>query len=104
MADNDHVYPDSETSRNSGGPDSGVPSSAADMSGTPPPMSKAQSPTSARRGGPDPVTLTAGLLTLAVAVHVLIGGPWSLHWVLAIGAVGIGAAMLIASLRPRHDR
>lgn len=69
-----------------------------------PPASGGRSRSPARRGGPDPITLTAGLLTLAVAVSVLIGGPWSLQWVLAIGAVGLGTVMLITSLRPRRDR
>ncbi|RCW46686.1 hypothetical protein DFQ14_10122 [Halopolyspora algeriensis] len=75
--------------------------------GTPPrdvPPSSTRAAAPVRRGGPDPITLTAGLLTLAVAVYVLVGGPWSLQWVLALGAIGIGGAMLVASLRPYRDR
>lgn len=55
-----------------------------------------------RGRGTDPVTLVAGLLTVALAVYLLVGGSWNLPWVLAIGAIGIGVTMLIASVRPRR--
>ncbi|GAA2808441.1 hypothetical protein [Saccharopolyspora taberi] len=58
-----------------------------------------------RRRGPDAVTLTAGVLALALALHVMIGGPvGALLWVVPVGAVAIGVAMLLASLRPRRER
>ncbi len=56
-----------------------------------------------RRGGPDPITLTAGVLTLLVTLHVLVGVSWSLQWVLAIGMLGCGVLVLAVSLR-RRDR
>lgn len=52
--------------------------------------------------GTDPVTLVAGLLTVALAVYLLVGGSWNLPWVLAVGAIGVGVTMLIASVRPRR--
>ncbi len=55
-------------------------------------------------GRADPVTLVAGLLTVALAVYVVVGGSWNLQWVLALGAVGIGVVMLAASIRPRRSR
>lgn len=57
-----------------------------------------------RREGPDLLVLTAGVLTLVVTLYVLLGVSWNLQWVLAIGAVGGGILMLIASLRPRRGR
>ncbi|MBA8822678.1 cobalamin biosynthesis protein CobD/CbiB [Saccharopolyspora lacisalsi] len=56
-----------------------------------------------RRAGPDPITLTAGVLALLVTLYVLVGVPWSLQWVLAIGMLGCGVLVLAASLR-RRDR
>jgi uncharacterized membrane protein HdeD (DUF308 family) len=55
-----------------------------------------------RREGPDPVTLTAGGLTLAASIYVLLGGTWNLHWLAAVGAVVVGVVLLLASLRPRR--
>lgn len=91
MADNDSFPRDSQA-RNSAAPGSSAPNPVA------------QSSPPARRSGPDPVTLTAGVLALAVAIYVLAGGPWNLQWVLAVAAIGVGATMLVVSLRPRSDR
>lgn len=54
--------------------------------------------------GTDAVMLVAGLLTVALAVYVVVGGSWNLQWVLALGAVAIGVVMLVASVRPRRQR
>lgn len=66
-----------------------------------PPTSTPRTPEQRGRGT-DPVTLVAGLLTVTLAVYLLVGGSWNLPWVLAIGAIGIGVTMLIASVRPRR--
>lgn len=52
----------------------------------------------------DPVTLIAGLITLAVSGYVLSGGPQWIgipdgRWILAGVAVVVGIGMLAASLR-----
>ncbi|GAA1207757.1 hypothetical protein [Prauserella alba] len=52
----------------------------------------------------DPLTLTAGVATLAVSAYVISGGPTWLglpdgRWLLAGVAVLIGVVMLAASLR-----
>ncbi|QUH05073.1 hypothetical protein HUO13_33690 [Saccharopolyspora erythraea] len=59
----------------------------------------------AKRQTPDGITLTAGVLAVALAAHVLIGGSGAtLLWVIAVGAVGIGLLMLLASLRDRRRK
>ncbi|GAA1244644.1 hypothetical protein GCM10009676_33120 [Prauserella halophila] len=69
-----------------------------------------KSETSRRPGGDadgqrvDPLTLTAGIATLAVSAYVLSGGPtWfglpDGRWILAGVAVLLGVGMLAASLR-----
>lgn len=55
-------------------------------------------------GVADVITLLAGLATLLVSAYVLTDGalwlpPFDLRWVLAGGAVLVGALMLAASLR-----
>lgn len=61
----------------------------------------------AQRRGPDPLTLTAGLGALAVAIGVPLGGTaWlaelDTRWVLATVATFVGLLLIIGSLRPRH--
>ncbi|MGJ7905427.1 hypothetical protein ACOQFL_02980 [Actinopolyspora sp. H202] len=55
----------------------------------------------ARRFNPDPVTLTAGIMTVAASIYFLAGGGWSTQRVLAFAAAAIGVIMLVASLRRR---
>jgi hypothetical protein len=57
----------------------------------------------ARRPGPDPLALVAGLAAILVAVLALTGTIVSVdpRWVLALGAVGVGLAVLVATLRRR---
>ncbi|SFD63645.1 hypothetical protein SAMN04487819_101460 [Actinopolyspora alba] len=55
----------------------------------------------ARRFSPDPVTLTAGIMTVAASIYFLVGGGWSTQRVLAFAAAAIGVIMLVASLRRR---
>ncbi|MDD7917841.1 hypothetical protein [Actinomycetospora callitridis] len=59
--------------------------------------------TPARRPGPDPLGLVAGLAAILVAVLALTGTIASVdpRWVLALGAVGIGLGVLLATLRRR---
>ena len=64
-------------------------------------------PTSARRRGPDPVALLVGLATLAMAVFAFVGqlpdlGFVDPRWLLAGGAVVVGLALLVDSLRGRR--
>ena len=60
--------------------------------------------TTPQRQGPDLVTLVAGLLALALTAHIMIGGPVAaLLWVVPVGAVALGVAMLLASLRTRRE-
>jgi hypothetical protein len=57
----------------------------------------------ARRPGPDPLGLVAGLAAILVAVLALTGTIASVdpRWVLALGAVGVGLGVLLATLRRR---
>lgn len=57
----------------------------------------------ARRAGPDPLALVAGLTAIVVAVLALTGtlGSVDPRWILALGAVGIGCAVLVVTLRRR---
>jgi hypothetical protein len=57
----------------------------------------------ARRTGPDPLALVAGLTAIVVAVLALTGTLVSVdpRWVLALGAVGVGLAVLLVTLRRR---
>ncbi|SDJ65004.1 hypothetical protein SAMN04487820_10162 [Actinopolyspora mzabensis] len=55
----------------------------------------------ARRFNPDPVTLTAGIMTVAASIYFLVGGGWSTQRVLAFAAAAIGVIMLVAALRRR---
>lgn len=57
--------------------------------------------TGARRFELDPIALTAGILTVATSVYLLIGGTWTAQRVLAFGAVAVGVLMLVSALR-RH--
>ncbi|MGI9062606.1 MAG: hypothetical protein ACR2FQ_02110 [Pseudonocardiaceae bacterium] len=62
--------------------------------------------TPARRRLPDPLTLLAGLVALAIAITALVGGPgWlppvDLRWILAGSAMTVGAILLLGSLRRR---
>jgi hypothetical protein len=61
---------------------------------------------SARRRGPDPLTLLVGLATLAMAVFAFVGDLPDLsgfdpRWLLAGGAAVVGLALLVGSLRSR---
>lgn len=57
------------------------------------------------RRGPDGVTLAAGLLALTIATWLLAGFETpALQWVLAAGAVCVGAVLLAASLSPDSKR
>jgi hypothetical protein len=57
----------------------------------------------AERRTPDPLTLVAGLVALAAAVMVLTGWvpeiSFDPRWVLAGGAVALGALLLVSSMR-----
>jgi hypothetical protein len=55
------------------------------------------------RPGPDPLGLVAGLTAIVVAVLALTGALASVdpRWVLVIGAVGVGTAVLWMTLRRR---
>lgn len=57
----------------------------------------------ARRPGPDPLALVAGLTAIVVAVLALTGTLVSVdpRWVLALGAVGVGVGVLLVTLRRR---
>ena len=56
-----------------------------------------------RRPGPDPLALVAGLTAIVVAFLALTGTLVSVdpRWVLALGAVGVGVAVLLLTLRRR---
>ncbi|HEX5812564.1 MAG TPA: hypothetical protein VFY38_10705 [Pseudonocardia sp.] len=61
---------------------------------------------SARRRGPDPLTLIVGLATLAMAVFAFVGDLPDLsgfdpRWLLAGGAAVVGLVLLVGSLRSR---
>ena len=68
---------------------------------------------SARRRGPDPLTLLVGLATLAMAVFAFVGDLPDLsgfdpRWLLAGGAAAVGLVLLVGNLRgrsggPRED-
>ncbi|PRW64694.1 hypothetical protein [Actinopolyspora mortivallis] len=49
----------------------------------------------------DPIALTAGLLTVATSVYLLVGGTWTAQRALAFGAVAVGLLMLVSALRRR---
>ena len=57
----------------------------------------------AGRPGPDPLALVAGLTAVVVAVLALTGALAAVdpRWVLALGAVGVGLAVLLVTLRRR---
>ena len=59
------------------------------------------SATPSRRRRTDVPLLLTGLLTVSVAAYVFVDGTWNVQWLLALGAVAIGVAMLVSSLRPR---
>lgn len=90
---------------NSPGSDgSGFDGSGLDLSGPddlgPAPVEKA------RRRGPDPVALVAGVLTLAMATAAFVGQvPTHLdpRWLLAAGAALLGLLLLAGSLRGRRS-
>ncbi|SDP13833.1 hypothetical protein SAMN04487905_102136 [Actinopolyspora xinjiangensis] len=52
-----------------------------------------------RRFVPDPVALTAGIMTVAASIYFLSGGGWSTQRVLAFAAAAVGVIMLVAALR-----
>lgn len=56
-----------------------------------------------RRSGPDPLALVAGLTAIVIAVLALTGALASVDpgWILALGAVGVGCAVLVVTLRRR---
>ena len=61
---------------------------------------------SARRRGPDPLTLLVGLATLAMAVFAFVGDLPDLsgfdpRWLLAGGAAVVGLVLLVGNLRGR---
>jgi hypothetical protein len=61
---------------------------------------------SARRRGPDPLTLVVGLATLAMAVFAFFGDLPDLsgfdpRWLLAGGAAVVGLMLLVGNLRSR---
>ncbi|GAA4935507.1 hypothetical protein EV188_11248 [Actinomycetospora succinea] len=58
----------------------------------------------ATRPGPDPLGLVAGLTAIVIAVLALTGALASVdpRWVLVIGAVGVGSAVLWMTLRRRQ--
>jgi len=59
--------------------------------------------TPATRTGPDPLALVSGLTAIVIAVLALTGALASVdpRWVLVIGAVGVGTAVLWMTLRRR---
>lgn len=58
----------------------------------------------APRPGPDPLGLVSGLTAILIAVLALTGALSSVdpRWVLVIGAVGVGTAVLWMTLRRRR--
>ncbi|MEJ2862208.1 hypothetical protein [Actinomycetospora flava] len=58
----------------------------------------------APRSGPDPLALVSGLTAIVIAVLALTGALASVdpRWVLVIGAVGVGTAVLWMTLRGRR--
>jgi hypothetical protein len=66
-------------------------------------MTTATDPTPARRGGPDPVSLVAGLAAVALALLAMLGVLDTVdpRWVLAGAAVAVGTAVLLTTLRRR---
>ncbi|MER7014430.1 hypothetical protein ABT324_23640 [Saccharopolyspora sp. NPDC000359] len=64
-------------------------------------MADEQTPQRRERGGPDLVTLVAGVITVTVAGTLMFGLGGELQWLLALTAVAIGVVMLVASLRTR---
>lgn len=60
--------------------------------------------TTPARPGPDPLGLVAGLTAIVIAVLALTGALASVdpRWVLVIGAVGVGTAVLWMTLRRRR--
>ncbi|MHC1562316.1 hypothetical protein ACR9E3_25405 [Actinomycetospora sp. C-140] len=60
--------------------------------------------TPARRG-PDPLGLVAGLAAIVVAVLALTSTLAAVdpRWVLALGAVGVGLVVVVATVRRRRD-
>jgi hypothetical protein len=64
---------------------------------------------SARRRGPDPLTLLVGLATLAMAVFAFVGDLPDLsgfdpRWLLAGGAAVVGLVLLVGNLRRSGGR
>ncbi|GLZ44555.1 hypothetical protein Acsp06_07400 [Actinomycetospora sp. NBRC 106375] len=59
----------------------------------------------ARRPGPDPLGLVAGLAAIVVAVLALTSTLAAVdpRWVLALGAVGVGLVVVVATVRRRRD-
>lgn len=58
----------------------------------------------AHRSGPDPLALVAGLAALVIAALALTGSLAGVdpRWVLALGAIGVGCAVLLVTLRRRR--
>lgn len=65
--------------------------------------SRRDDPPVRRRGGPDPVALVAGLVALVITALALTGtlGGVDPRWVLAAGALLVGGAVLLTTLRRR---
>lgn len=57
------------------------------------------------RGGPDPLTLVAGMVAVGTAGWALFdsGNILAPHWMLAIGSMIIGIVLLILSVRTRRE-
>ncbi len=66
-------------------------------------MSTGTDTSPARRGAPDPVALVAGLSAVVLALLAMLGvlGTVDPRWVLAAGAVAVGLAVLLTTLRRR---
>lgn len=68
-------------------------------------MSSPDTPT-ARRRGPDALTLVVGLATLVMAIFAFVGelpdlSGFDPRWLLATGAALVGLVLLVSSLRSR---